>query len=148
VNNWNALREHYARHAKAIAAAARNDWAIDPYAWDVRIMQMTPIEAWLWQDIRDANAVLYPQYPVGGVFVDFASPRAKVAIECDGADFHLDKAKDQARDAKLAAMGWTVYRFTGRECRQEFNPDTRTASPVRLALQQIAERHRLIVGRD
>lgn len=35
---------------------------------------MTPIERWLWADIRHADAVFYPQYPVGNFFVDFANP--------------------------------------------------------------------------
>lgn len=115
MNNWNALREHYARHAKVIEACDRNEWAMDPYAWSTGIMRMTPIEEWLWHDIRDANAVFYPQYPIGGFFVDFANPRAKVAIECDGAAFHLDKSKDEAR----------------------------RASPTRVRIQEIADRHRI-----
>lgn len=143
MNNWKALREHYARHAKAIEAADRNEWAMDPYAWSTGIMQMTPIEDWLWHDIRDANAVLYPQYPIGGVFVDFANPRAKVAIECDGAAFHLDKAKDEARDLKLARLGWVVYRFTGKECRMDFDEEARRSSPTRQRIQEIADRHRI-----
>lgn len=43
----------------------------------------------------------------------------RIAIECDGHDFH-DRTREQAerdksRDRELAALGWTVLRFTGRE---------------------------------
>ncbi|MBB1599505.1 endonuclease domain-containing protein [Variovorax sp. UMC13] len=152
MNNWNALREHYARFTPEILAEARNEWAIDAYAWDdgdPKMMHMTPIEAWLWADIRDANAIFYPQYPVGRVFVDFANPKAKVAIECDGAAFHLDKAKDAARDAKLAEMGWRVYRAPGWLCATEYDRDTGTPSKAGQFVREIVERHRLArVGTD
>jgi very-short-patch-repair endonuclease len=100
VNNWKAIKEFYERNADAILSEPRNEWAIDPYAW-APFVEMTPIEEWLWGDIRAANAVFYPQWPVGGVFLDFANPVAKVAIECDGAAYHTDKEKDAARDTRL-----------------------------------------------
>ncbi|MDP9991994.1 hypothetical protein J2W28_001022 [Variovorax boronicumulans] len=145
MNDWNALRVHYARFTPLILAEARNEWAIDPYAWDEGkgMMFMTPIERWLWSDIRDANAVFYPQYPVGRVFVDFANPKAKVVIECDGAAFHTDKAKDAARDAVLAADGWTVYRAPGWLCATEYDRDTGAPSEAGAFVRAIVERHGL-----
>lgn len=88
----------------------------DPYEaglWD----HLTPIEEWLWQDIRSAGHMpMVMQYPVGPYFLDFANPRLKVAIEADGKAFH-DPAKDALRDAKLwNEFGWKVYRVSGREC--------------------------------
>lgn len=141
MNDWNALRSHYGRITPLILAAPKNEWAVDPYAWDEgkRMMFMTPIEAWLWSDIRDANAVFYPQYPVGRFFVDFANPKAKVAIECDGAAYHTDKAKDAARDARLAHLGWSVYRAPGWLCAKEY--DWETGKP-----SEAAEFVRLIVA--
>lgn len=146
MNDWNALREHYARFTPEILAEARNEWAIDAYAWDdgdPKMMHMTPIEAWLWADIRDANAIFYPQYPVGRFFVDFANPKAKVAIECDGAAFHLDKAKDAARDAKLAEMGWRVYRAPGWLCAKEYNHETGAPSAAGHFVRGIVANHGL-----
>ena len=58
---------------------------------------------------------MYPQWPQCGFFLDFANPVARVAIECDGREFH-DSVKDGRRDAILEAEGWTVYRLTGRDC--------------------------------
>jgi len=44
---------------------------------------------------------------------------ARVAIECDGHEFHEktkeQAARDKARDRTLAANGWRVLRFTGAE---------------------------------
>lgn len=140
-NDWTKIRAHYARALPLILAGKSNEWAIDAYAWEGAGIRMTPIEAWLWSDLRAADVVMYPQFPVGGMFVDFGNPVAKVAIECDGRAYHQDKAKDADRDAKLAALGWTVYRLTGSECRQDFDEETRTAGAARELVDSIARRH-------
>jgi hypothetical protein len=126
MNDWQAIKAHYQRVNTMILAEQKNEWAIDPYAWDNGMIRLTPIEEWLWADIRQLDAVLYPQYPVCGVFVDFGNPVAKVAIECDGAAYHLDKEKDARRDRMLGNDGWRVYRITGRDCRTEFDEATMT----------------------
>ena len=36
-------------------------------------------------------------------------------IECDGAAFHTDRAKDEARDRAIENEGWKVVRFSGRQ---------------------------------
>jgi hypothetical protein len=122
MNRFEAIKQYYAAREKRIMSTPQNEWALDPYEWE-EVVQMTPIEAWLWGDIREANAVFYPQWPVGGVFVDFGNPVAKVAIECDGAAYH-NAEKDAARDAKLAAIGWRVFRISGRACRTECDSET------------------------
>lgn len=147
-NDWKRVREHYKTMTPRILAGVSNEWATDAYAWENAGIRMTPIESWLWADIREANVVMYPQYPVGGVFVDFGNPMAKVAIECDGRDYHQDKAKDKARDDRLAAMGWTVYRLTGSECRQDFNEETMTSGAARKLVDFIARNHRVQRGRS
>jgi very-short-patch-repair endonuclease len=143
-NNWSAIRAFYAEHHAAIMAEEACEWAIDAYAWDERgIIHMTPIEAWLWADIRECNAIFYPQYPVGRVFVDFGNPVAKIALECDGAEFHQDWRKDEARDAELERMGWTVYRFPGWMCRTESDEETGAAGMAMARMREITEHHRL-----
>jgi hypothetical protein len=137
---WADIRRHYHGARPAILAARANEWAIDPYAWN-GLIWLTPIEEWLWADIRQAGAVFYPQYPVGLVFVDFANPKAKVAIECDGAAFHQDKAKDAARDRLLESQGWTVYRLTGKACRTEFDDETRSKGEARQFIDLICAAH-------
>ena len=142
MNQYEAAKYFYSTHTPLIMEAPRNEWAGDPYAWD-RWISMTPIEAWLWGDIRDANAVFYPQYPVGRFFVDFANPRAKVAIECDGKAYHRDVAKDAARQREIEDMGWTVYRITGKECMTDFDDETRQHGYARMFIEEIADRHGL-----
>lgn len=142
MNQYEAAKYFYSTHTLLIMAAPRNEWAGDAYSWD-RFIGMTPIEKWLWGDIRDANAVFYPQYPVGRFFVDFANPVAKVAIECDGKAYHQDVEKDLARQKEIEAMGWRVYRISGKQCMTEFDDETREYGYARLFIEEIAERHGL-----
>lgn len=134
------IHDFYKRHEKTIMSGPSNEWAIPAYAWDP-LVNMTPIEEWLWADIREANAVFYPQWPIAGFFLDFANPVAKVAIECDGAAFHKDKEKDAARDSKLGEMGWVVYRLTGRECRTDYDEETGESGFARQTIDHICTTH-------
>jgi hypothetical protein len=139
---WDAIKWFYREHEAAILNGPRNEWAMDPCAW-LPVIQLTPIEQWLWGDIRDANAVFYPQWPVAGVFVDFANPAAKVAIECDGAAYHQDKEKDAARDARLEALGWTVFRISGSGCRADCDSETGEPGYGRRFIDAIASEYGL-----
>lgn len=141
-NNWAKIRAFYRDHHADIMSAPVNEWAMGPYAWDEqRMIFMTPIESWFWADIRACDAVLYPQYPVLDFFVDFANPKAKVAIECDGAAYHFDKAKDAARDKRLTDIGWTVYRISGAHCRLQQDEETGAPSIPHLFMQRICNIH-------
>jgi len=140
-NNWQLIREYYAMVEPQIMQYPANEWAIDPYEWDRGLIRLTPIESWLWHDIRAVDLVLYPQYPVAGFFVDFANPKAKVAIECDGAAYHMDKSKDAARDKKLQNAGWSVYRITGKDCRDGVGFEEEWKSSARQFVNDIADRH-------
>ena len=142
MNNWNAIVKFYAERHEDLMACESNEWALDPYEWDnLGLLRLTPIEQALWADLRDEAVVMYPQYPVGGVFVDFGNPMAKVAIECDGAAYHLDKEKDAIRDRRLAELGWVVYRFSGSACMRDFDEETMEASPARQMIRRMCERH-------
>ncbi|KKL93112.1 hypothetical protein LCGC14_1877920 [marine sediment metagenome] len=49
---------------------------------------------------------------------DFAYLRKKIAIYCDGVEFHLDKErweKDRKIDRELILKHWKPIRFTGKE---------------------------------
>lgn len=54
-----------------------------------------------------------------GLICEWDGFRHIVAIECDGADFHKDAAKDRWRELFLASWGVPVFRFTGREIHQD-----------------------------
>lgn len=114
MNKWNEIRSFYRNNYDAIINEHPMLYGVDPYWWD-GMVEMTPIERSMWSDIRCSGVVFYPQYPVLKYFVDFGNPLLKIAIECDGQYWH-DKEKDSVRDAEMNSIGWTVYRFTGRDC--------------------------------
>lgn len=110
-DRFRALRELYKRVGDA--------WV--PYIVDWTAV-FTPIEFDVWCDLRCAGVRMWPQYPVGRYFVDFADPKLRIAIECDGKDWH-DEEADMSRDAELRALGWTVYRVPGSACKRTITPD-------------------------
>lgn len=116
MNNWNSIRDFYKANMDNIMSVDPLKYGVDPYWWD-GLVEMTPIEKNMWHDIRCTGAVFYPQFPILGFFVDFANPQMKIAIECDGKNWH-DPVKDAKRDAALLDIGWTVFRFTGKECNE------------------------------
>ena len=143
-----AIRSHYGRTRDLLKRS--DEWGIDPYAWCAVSsgISLTPIEAAIWHSIRAENVVMYPQFPVGRFFVDFGNPVARVAIECDGKRWHIDALRDAFRQREIEAMGWSVYRITGRDCltgddetEGEDGVLTFQAGPGRELIQDIAHRH-------
>lgn len=59
------------------------------------------------------------QFPIRckyGYVLDFAFPKEKIAVECDGERWHLKNNRhDQRRDKVLERRGWIILRFTGKE---------------------------------
>lgn len=146
MNQFEIAKRFYESASPQILQCPSNDWAIDAYAWDGEGITMTPIESALWSDIRQLNAVFYPQYPIGKFFADFANPVAKVVLECDGAEFHQDKEKDAKRDKEMMSMGWTVYRFAGWQCKREQDDETGELPAHYLELKRICAFHKVIRG--
>lgn len=109
---FDALRKAYADIEGRRTGAYFVDW----------MAVFTPIERAVWNDIRCAGLPMLPQIPVGRRFVDFGDRERKIAIECDGAQFH-DAEKDRDRDIELAALGWTVYRLPGDVCTRTIDID-------------------------
>jgi very-short-patch-repair endonuclease len=77
----------------------------------------SPLELQLHDALLDSGIESLPGHQVGGYRCDLAimSGNKLIDIECDGQAFHLDVARDEARDAALKAMGWDVIRFSGRD---------------------------------
>src|SRR3990167_9563123 len=101
----NDIRKHYEILTPRIMANSlvRPSWWVTPYAlignWP---NIMSPIEFMAWQAIRGFGKIpLYPQYPVDKYFLDFGNPFLKIAVECDGKEFHQDIKKDIRRDEKI-----------------------------------------------
>lgn len=110
---WSILRQAYALQLPLILAAReksdKNRVSPNFLDWD-----FTPIEFNAWRDIRWLCLPLFPQFPVGNCFIDFADPYLKIGVELDGRDYHSVE-KDEPRDAKLWEQGWRIFRIPGRE---------------------------------
>lgn len=86
-----------------------------------------PIETYLW-DALEREELFYmarKQYEIGPYRIDIAFPVCKLAIECDGAEYHraniTQLERDQKRDKYLARKGWRTIRFSGIEIRRDIN---------------------------
>lgn len=115
-----AIRKAYARRFPEWMAdyEATGDMRQDPYFMD---WEFTPIEHNVWGDIRSLGLPLYPQVPALNYFLDFACPMLKIGVECDGKAWH-NHDLDKARDARLAAAGWMIFRIEGHECKRMVEP--------------------------
>lgn len=107
------IKAYYDKNREKIMSASPNNFAVRVYGMDWTSM-FSRIERDAWGCIRDFGIVAYPQYPIADMFPDFSSPVLKYVIECDGKDFH-DAEKDAARDARLSARGFDVFRIQGAE---------------------------------
>jgi very-short-patch-repair endonuclease len=81
---------------------------------------MSPPEARLWNLLRREPFDVFHfrrQVPLGPYCADFASHRARLVIEVDGASHTFDEAirHDDRRTAFLQTQGYRVLRFTTLE---------------------------------
>lgn len=107
---FSAIREIYRLNAADIETGR-----YDPYCSRLE-NYFTPIEESAWHGIRYLGLPFYPQYPVGRFFVDFGDPVKRIAIECDGQQWH-DPKTDALRDTELRQeFGWRTFRVSGRQC--------------------------------
>lgn len=117
---YDKIRDHYEYLTPLIMERSvkhPRSW-VSPYCTEIDWIKIfTPIEYDTWHSIRSNGRIpLYPQYPVLNYFLDFGNPYLKIGVECDGADFHLDKKKDNDRDYELKQVGWSIYRISGSDC--------------------------------
>lgn len=109
---FNFLREVRSNYIKHWNGHKRQD----PYKFGFSHGGMTPIESRLWHAIRMFGLEMYPQFPVGKYYLDFANPFHRIALEADGKAHTLPEVivRDERRTKELENAGWTIYRFTGR----------------------------------
>lgn len=72
--------------------------------------------------LRPQHKIDYSDLPV--MIPDFAFPDAKIAIFCDGYQWHKDYEpfrKDRYQSRELQLKGWLVLRFTGREINDDID---------------------------
>jgi very-short-patch-repair endonuclease len=77
----------------------------------------SPIELRLYDALSINGYYVKTQVPCGKYRIDLALPTYKIAIECDGHQYHStpeQKAHDRRKNAYLRQQGWKVLRFSGR----------------------------------
>lgn len=105
------IREAYKNVMEDLEKGAR----ISPYDIGIDwITAFTPIEDNVWSAIRYLGLPLYPQYPIGPYFVDFADPYRRIAIEVDGRAWHKDREADERREDYIRRQHWRIYRIPGK----------------------------------
>jgi very-short-patch-repair endonuclease len=81
---------------------------------------LTDAETVLWSKLQEGRPHGYRfrrQHPIGPFIVDFASVRARLVIEVDGATHGTDDEQeyDRRRESWLLRRGWRVLRFTNSD---------------------------------
>jgi very-short-patch-repair endonuclease len=73
----------------------------------------TDVETLPWRVLRESfpQDRFRRQHPLFPYVVDFACPRRKLVIECDGGQHAAQVEADAARTAALARRGYRVIRF-------------------------------------
>ena len=92
----------------------------------------------------DSQADLHAQYKIDYyadipvTLPDFAFPDARIAIYCDGYEYHSDLGsfqKDRQQSRELQLKGWTVLRFGGSEI---LNDTEAVVSTIQRAVKRVA----------
>jgi very-short-patch-repair endonuclease len=83
----------------------------------------SPLELALYEALLDQGVAAETGVWVAGNRLDLAIQRngRRIDLECDGAAFHTDKDKDEARDRAIRSHGWDVIRFSGRRLSRELD---------------------------
>lgn len=78
----------------------------------------SPIESILLREFHLLGFYSTPQYKVGNYRIDLAFLKERVAIECDGKEWHSTNDQienDKKKDEFLKSEGWKVIRITGSD---------------------------------
>jgi very-short-patch-repair endonuclease len=89
------------------------------FPWvDVQLLKCESfIERRLYNRLWLEGYKMRTQEPCGRYRIDIAIPKYRIAIECDGQEWHSapeQKAHDRKKDRFLRKHGWTVIRFSGK----------------------------------
>ena len=76
----------------------------------------SPIEWRLYNTLLSRGETVEPQVPCGRYRIDLVLRNYRMAIECDGKDFHSSpeqKSHNRRKNTYLRKNGWKVLRFSG-----------------------------------
>lgn len=89
---------------------------------DVQLLKCESyIERRLYNRLWVEGYKMRTQEPCGRYRIDIAIPKYRIAIECDGKEWHSSikqKEHDRKKDRFLRKHGWTVIRFSGKRINQ------------------------------
>ena len=94
---------------------------LKPFAKELRA-DSTKAEIRLWCELLSKGKMgvsFLRQRPIGNYIADFLCKELKLIVEVDGYSHNFKTAEDAARDKELAALGFTVLRFTDNEIMQD-----------------------------
>jgi len=98
-----------------------------------RGLYKTNIEIIMCEALEKEEIKVVPEYPIRGSYIiDFAIPKLKIAIECDGKKWHpRGNIKDRNKNYWLKKKGWKVLRFTDKEIKNNINDCIRIIKEVK-----------------
>lgn len=97
----------------------------------MRQIHKTDIEKIMKINLEKLNLDFVEQYPIRGSYIlDFANPKLRIAVECDGSFWHPEgNYRDIKKNYFLKRRGWIVLRFSDKEIKEE----------IELCLEKIQE---------
>jgi len=110
LRDYDGYRQQIREIYKQVGPVLEKGVRLSPYDLGIQ-WEFSPIEDNVWGNIRYLGIPLYPEFPVGPYFIDFADPKKKIGIEVDSIKWHKDKSKDMVKDKYLRSCGWNIYRI-------------------------------------
>ena len=122
----NILRFQFDQAAEGLCESPIEQILLASLIWQATFIFGGGLSLWLDGPKPKAATVIRPQHHIGLHRIDFAvfinswnDREIRLAIECDGHEFHEktkeQAARDKSRDRVLQTEGWRVLRFTGSE---------------------------------
>tara|TARA_R110000868_G_scaffold109725_1_gene297988 strand:- start:671 stop:1138 length:468 start_codon:yes stop_codon:yes gene_type:complete len=130
---WDAMKECWGRSSTIRMSPAQHTTLADLSEWCDAVQSEGTIAVCAPQVLHDPYCIDFGVVALGD------HSHVRIAIECDGHDFHertkLQAMRDRSRDRTLVADGVTVVRFTGAEIWR--NPNGCVAEVTRITASEL-----------
>ena len=107
---------HREKHGAAASAGVKKKWKDPEYLSkqaQARLRHPNNLEKFMADALERHSISTESEYPLDGFLLDFAIPKLKIDIECDGSYWHPPgNEHDRNRDRRLQKLGWRTLRFT------------------------------------